>query len=66
MCPDRYLHLRRLMLVRAAVEGSNSSVRKIAELVRSHGFAGFNGFVMEYDRAFGEAPFGLPRNSQAC
>lgn len=66
MCPQRYLYLRRLMLVRAAVEGSNPSVRKVAELMRSHGFAGFNDFVTEYDRAFGEAPFGLPRNSQGC
>jgi hypothetical protein len=63
MCPDRYLYLRRLMLVRTAVEGSNPSVRKVAELMRSHGFAGFNDFVTEYDRALGEAPFGLPRNS---
>ena len=66
MCPQRYLHLRRLVLARTAVERSSPSARKIPELMQSHGFAGFNDFVTEYDRAFGEAPFGLPRNSQGC
>jgi methylphosphotriester-DNA--protein-cysteine methyltransferase len=63
MCPQRYLHLRRLVLARTAVECSNPSARKIQELMRSHGFAGFNDFVTEYDRAFGEPSFARPRNS---
>jgi AraC-like DNA-binding protein len=64
MCPQHYLHLRRLVLARTAVERSGPSARKIPELMRSHGFAGFNDFVTEYDRAFGEAPFARPLSSQ--
>jgi AraC-like DNA-binding protein len=65
MSPSRYLRLRRLNMVRAALQCANPTPGTISELAKRYGFSELGRFATSYRQTFGEAPSAtLRRNSQ--
>jgi len=56
--PARYLRLRRLMLVRAALRAPGRSWLSVREAALAHGFWHLGRFSSVYREAFGESPVG--------
>ncbi len=56
MAPARYLNLRRLALVRAALLDADQRAASVAEIARLHGFAHAGKIGGSYRAAFGETP----------
>ena len=56
MSPSRYLRLRRLNLVRAALEQSQPAPGTISEVAKRYGFSQLGRFATSYRETFGEAP----------
>jgi AraC-like DNA-binding protein len=56
MDAGRYLHLRRLELVRMALLRADPATASITEITRRYGFAGLLHFAEEYVDAYWEAP----------
>jgi AraC-like DNA-binding protein len=57
MSPGRYQRLRRLKLVRAELmQTASASGASVEATINRHGFSGFNRFVTEYWRIYGEMP----------
>jgi len=56
MSPSRYLRLRRLNMVRAALQHANPAPGAITELARRYGFSELGRFATSYRQTFGEAP----------
>ena len=54
--PRRYLQLRRLKLVRAAMHRVDPVTMRVGDLARRHGFAEPGRFAAAYRRAYGENP----------
>jgi AraC-like DNA-binding protein len=60
MTPHRYLNLRRLSNVRAALLRSDTVTVTVAEVTQRYGFGRPHDFVAEYLKAFGEMPLTFP------
>ena len=56
MTPSRYLRLRRLNLVRAAIRHADPATASVAELAKQHGFTELGRFAAFYWAIFGEMP----------
>jgi AraC-like DNA-binding protein len=56
MAPNRYIRLRRLNRVRAALRRADSAGASVAAIAREHGFSELGRFAAAYRVAFGEAP----------
>jgi AraC-like DNA-binding protein len=56
MGPSRYLRLRRLMTVRAAMHNADPVMVNVSDIARRHGFAQLGRFAAQYRAAFGETP----------
>lgn len=56
MGPSRYLRLRRLNMVRAALHCANPAPGTITELAKRYGFSELGRFATSYRQTFGEAP----------
>jgi AraC-like DNA-binding protein len=56
MSPSRYLRLRRLNMVRAALQRAKPAPGTIAELAKRYGFSELGRFATSYCQTFGEAP----------
>ncbi|HEX3347150.1 MAG TPA: helix-turn-helix domain-containing protein [Acetobacteraceae bacterium] len=54
--PHRYVHLRRLQLVRAAILRADPMTTRIADLAAEGGFTDLGRFAARYRAAYGEAP----------
>jgi transcriptional regulator GlxA family with amidase domain len=66
MSPSRYLRLRRLNMVRAALQCAPPAPGTITELAKRYGFSELGRFATSYRQIFGEAPSAtLRRGSQA-
>jgi AraC-like DNA-binding protein len=67
MGPIRYLRLRRLGMVRAALRQADPSTANVSDVARRHGFLQPGRFAAEYRAVFGEAPSttlgGAPRDA---
>ncbi len=63
MSPSRYLRLRRLNLVRAALQGAEPAPGMISELARRYGFSELGRFATCYREIFGETPSATLRRS---
>jgi AraC family ethanolamine operon transcriptional activator len=63
MSPHRYIQLRRLNLVRAALQHADASAT-VQDFARSHGFSELGRFAADYLVAFGEAPSVTLRSRQ--
>ena len=56
MGPTRYLHFRRLMMVRATIRGADPTLDDVPEIAKRHGFLQYKRFLAEYQFVFREAP----------
>jgi AraC-like DNA-binding protein len=56
MSPIRYLRLRRLGMVRAALRHSDPATANVSDTARRHGFLQLGRFAAQYRAVFGEAP----------
>jgi AraC-like DNA-binding protein len=56
MSPIRYLRLRRLGKVRAALRHADPATANVSDIARRHGFLQLGRFAAQYRAAFGEAP----------
>jgi AraC-like DNA-binding protein len=56
MGPGRYIRLRRLNLVRAALRRTDSVTTSVGELARRYGFSELGRFAIRYRAFFGERP----------
>jgi AraC-like DNA-binding protein len=56
MSPNRYLRLRRLNYVRAALQRADATTASVKKLATLHGFLQFGRFAVLYRTAFGETP----------
>jgi AraC-like DNA-binding protein len=56
MSPIRYLRLRRLGMVRAALRHADSATANVSDIARRHGFLELGRFAAQYRAVFGEAP----------
>jgi AraC-like DNA-binding protein len=56
MSPSRYIRLRRLNLVRAALRQADPSTQTVAETARRYGFLELGRFAVVYREVFGESP----------
>jgi len=56
MSPTRYLHLRRMRLVRQALVLGNAKVTTVTKIALAHRFSELGRFSGAYRRIFGEAP----------
>jgi AraC-like DNA-binding protein len=56
MSPSRYLRLRRLNMVRAALRSADPGKANIADTARRYGFSQRGHFAASYRRVFGETP----------
>jgi AraC-like DNA-binding protein len=56
MSPSRYLRLRRLNMVRTALQCANPARGTITELAKRYGFSELGRFATSYRQTFGEAP----------
>jgi AraC-like DNA-binding protein len=63
MSPSRYLRLRRLNMVRAALHCANPAPGTITELAKRYGFSELGRFATSYRLTFGEAPSATLRRS---
>jgi AraC-like DNA-binding protein len=63
MSPSRYLRLRRLNMVRAALQGANPAPGAITELAKRYGFSELGRFAASYRQTFGESPSATLRRS---
>jgi AraC family ethanolamine operon transcriptional activator len=63
MSPSRYLRLRRLNMVRAALQRAKPAPGAIAELAKRYGFSELGRFATCYRETFGEAPSATLRRS---
>ena len=54
--PSRYFLLRRLNMVRSALQHADSATTSIAEIARSHQFVELGRFSAAYRKVFGEMP----------
>ena len=61
--PSRYLRLRRLNMVRAALQCTNPAPGTISELAKRYGFSELGRFATSYRQTFGEAPSETLRRS---
>jgi AraC-like DNA-binding protein len=64
MSPSRYLRLRRLNMVRAALQRADPALGTITEFARRFAFSELGRFATSYRQTFGEAPSATLRNSQ--
>jgi AraC-like DNA-binding protein len=64
MGPSRYLRLRRMSMVRAALRRADPATASVSELARRHGFSEFGRFAVIYRRVFGEMPSTTLRRPQ--
>ncbi len=65
MSPSRYLRLRRLNMVRAALQHANPAPGAITELAKRYGFSELGRFATSYRQTFGEAPSATLRGSRS-
>jgi AraC-like DNA-binding protein len=56
MSPGRYIRLRRLNLVRAALRCADPATTSVGELARRYGFSELGRFAIRYRTIFGETP----------
>jgi AraC-like DNA-binding protein len=63
MSPSRYLRLRRLNMVRAALQCANPAPGTITELAKRYGFSELGRFATSYRQIFGEPPSATLRRS---
>ena len=56
MAPTRYIRLRRLNMVRAALRRADPATASVAELARRYGFTELGRFAAAYRTVFGETP----------
>jgi AraC-like DNA-binding protein len=56
MAPNRYIRLRRLNRVRAALRHADEATASVATIARKHGFSELGRFAAAYRLAFGETP----------
>jgi AraC-like DNA-binding protein len=56
MSPIRYLRLRRLGMVWAALRHADSATANVSDIARRHGFLQLGRFAAQYRAVFGEAP----------
>jgi AraC-like DNA-binding protein len=56
MAPNRYIRLRRLNRVRAALRSADATTASVASVAREHGFSELGRFAAAYRAAFGETP----------
>lgn len=56
MSPIRYLRLRRLGMVRAALRHADPATANVSDIARRHGFLQLGRFAAQYRAVFGEAP----------
>jgi AraC-like DNA-binding protein len=56
MSPIRYLRLRRLARVRAALSHADPATATVSDIARRHGFLQLGRFATQYRAAFGEVP----------
>jgi AraC-like DNA-binding protein len=63
MSPSRYLRLRRLNMVRAALKCASPAPGTITELAKRYGFSELGRFATSYRRTFGEPPSATLRRS---
>jgi transcriptional regulator GlxA family with amidase domain len=56
MSPIRYLRLRRLGIVRAALRHADPATANVSDIARRHGFLQLGRFAAQYRAVFGEAP----------
>ena len=54
--PIRYLRLRRLGMVRAALRHADPATADVSDIARRHGFLQLDRFAAQYRAVFGEAP----------
>jgi AraC-like DNA-binding protein len=64
MSPGRYLRLRRLNLVRTALQRAQPAPGLITELAKRHGFSELGRFATSYRQTFGEAPSATLRGTR--
>ena len=65
MGPIRYLTLRRMHLVRRALQQSHSSTATVTQIVNDHGFWELGRFSVAYRTLFGELPSETFRQSSS-
>lgn len=56
MGPHRYLHLRRMQVVRRALRDADGGGTSVSEVARRYGFGGLGRFAAAYREQFGELP----------
>ncbi|UUT22928.1 helix-turn-helix transcriptional regulator [Pseudomonas sp. T8] len=54
--PNRYLHIRRLHLVRAALSVANANTTSVSDIASRFGFSDSGRMASDYQRLFGEYP----------
>ncbi|WLH12876.1 helix-turn-helix transcriptional regulator [Pseudomonas hefeiensis] len=54
--PNRYLHIRRLHLVRAALSVANANTTSVSDIASRFGFSDSGRMASDYRRLFGEYP----------
>ena len=64
MSPGNYVRLRRLNLVRAALQRANPTTTSVSELARRYGFSELGRFAVKYRTVFGETPSSTLRYAQ--
>ena len=57
MSPGRYLSLRRLKLVRLALQNADPATTAVVEVLRECGYSASQRYVAEYRSVFGSVPF---------
>jgi AraC-like DNA-binding protein len=65
MCPSRYVQLRRLNMVHAALRRVHPTKTSVAELAKPYGFSELGRFAAAYRVVFGETPSTTLRRSRA-
>jgi AraC-like DNA-binding protein len=66
MSPARYVRLRRLNAVRAALRRIDSPAANVGEIARRHGFSEPGRFAVNYRTVFGETPSTTMRSARIC
>ena len=65
MSPIRYIRLRRLNLVRAALRGSDPAATTVADIARRYGFSELGRLAADYRTIFGETPSATLRRGKS-